>query len=69
MASRHDVVLAILPLLILSGVVLQSFASALERLLGVGGVEQLPLALIGVLAAAALVGHELAVAPPAGEDC
>jgi len=69
MASRYDVVLAALPLLALSGIVVQTFAGTLEGVVGVGGaVAQLPLSVIGVLAAAALVWHELAVAPPTA-DC
>lgn len=70
MATRHDVVLAVLPLLALSGIVVQSFAEVLEQVAGIGGgLEQLPLAIPGVLAAAALVGHELAISPPTAEDC
>lgn len=70
MASRYDAVLAVLPLLVLSGIVVQSFAGVLERIAGIGGgLEQFPLAIAGILAAAALVGHELAISPPTAEDC
>jgi|GEM_PF-4048773 len=70
MPTRHDVVLAVLPLLVLSGIVLQSFAGVLERVAGIGGgLEQLPLAIPGIIAAVALVGHELAISPPTAEDC
>ncbi|WP_256392345.1 hypothetical protein [Natronoarchaeum rubrum] len=69
MASRYDVVLAVLPLLILSGVVVESFAGAIEHVAGIGGgVEQLPLVILGALAAAALVGHELTISPPTAEE-
>lgn len=70
MVTRYDVVLAVLPLLILSGVVLQSFAGVLEQVTGIGGgVGQLPLTIPGILLAAALVSHELAISPPTAEDC
>jgi len=70
MATRYDVVLAVLPLLVLSGIGLQSFVGVLEQVAGIGGgIGQLPLAIPGILAAVALVGHELAISPPTAEDC
>ena len=69
MASRYDVVLAVLPVLAASGLVIEQFAAVLERLIGVGGATtQLPLVILGALAAAGLVGHELTIAPPTADD-
>lgn len=69
MVSRYDVVLAALPLLAASGIVVQRVASVLESLAGVGGAAaELPLAVVGCFAAAALVCHELALAPPTAEE-
>ena len=65
MVTRYDAVLAALPLLAASGLVARSLAGALESVAGVGGAAaQFPLVVAGLVAAAALVGHELLVAPP-----
>jgi hypothetical protein len=65
MATRYDVVLVTLPLLAVSGLAVETIAGALESIAGVGGTAaDLPLAVGGAVAAAALVGHEIVVAPP-----
>jgi len=68
MASRYDAVLAAIPLLALSGFVLEAGARMLGTVTGVGGsLAQLPLWAVGFLGALCLITHEILTLPVHGE--
>ena len=61
---RPDMVLTAIPVLVFSGVLLERLAPLLESTVGVGGtVSQLPLPVLGYLAASAVVIYGLARLP------
>ena len=65
MPSRYDLVLGALPALAVSGMIIEGAARLLESSVGVRtGVLELPLVLIGLIAALSLVCHEVFVDPP-----
>jgi hypothetical protein len=64
MASRYDAVLAAIPLVALSGFVLEAGARMLGAVAGVGGsLAQLPLWVVGFLGALCLITHEILTLP------
>lgn len=69
MPTRYDAVLAAIPLLALGGLALDRLAHATESLVGVGGaVAALPLTVAGLVAALALIGHEVLARPPTADS-
>ena len=65
MTSRHDIVLAALPALAVSGIVVQHVVSLFTAALGIRvGLPDLPLILAGLLAAVLVVCHEVFIQPP-----
>lgn len=68
MSRRHDLVLVVIPLLAVSGLAAQHVAFLLESTVGVGNaLLQLPLFVVGPIAATCLIGHELLVEPPCSD--
>jgi len=63
--SRHDIVLAALPALAVSGIVVQYLNSLFTAVLGIHvGLPELPLVLAGLSAAVLVVCHEVFIQPP-----
>lgn len=66
MSRRHDLVLAAIPTLALSGPIITAGAKALESAVGVGGaIAQFPLTVAGLLGSLAVIGQALARDPAA----
>lgn len=62
MVDRPDAVLTIIPVLALGGLALGQTVDVTESIAGVGGsLSGIPFAAIGLVAALAVIGHELFV--------
>ncbi len=69
MVDRADAILVAIPLLAVGGPAIGRGISYVEATLGIGGeLASVPFAALGILGAAAVVGHALFVEPsPGGE--
>jgi predicted membrane-bound spermidine synthase len=69
MATRYDIVLAAIPVVAFSGVLLEAAARTAIAAMGMGGsVAELPLWIAGFLAALCLITHEILTLPVEGNS-